>query len=231
MDASNSLKTWLSAVLRLVFFAAALLWAAGTIDWWEGWVVIFLWSVYGIAMTYYLSRHDPALLAERLKFVPISKEQKSWDKFLMLLFFTAGIGLYIVPGFDVVRYGWSEPLPLWMRWGAIIIHVPCFIALGLVMRENTHLAQVVKIDKEREHKVITTGPYTIVRHPMYTAVILLLFSMPTALGSRYALLLALFLSLLLLVRTYFEDRTLHEELKGYAEYAKQTRYRLLPGVW
>ncbi len=231
MDASSPLKLWLSAIFRLVFFAVALLWPAGTLDWWEAWAVILIWSVYGIALTVYLLRHDPALLAERLKFFPISKEQKSWDKVIMLLFFVAAIGLYVVPGFDVVRYGWSEPLPLWMRWFAIIIHVPCFVALGWVMRENTFLAQVVKIDKAREHKVITTGPYAIVRHPMYTIAILLLFAMPVALGSRYGLLLSSLLGLMLIVRTYFEDRVLQAELEGYSEYAKKTRYRLLPGVW
>jgi len=194
-------------------------------------VMVGLWLVFGLVMLYYLIRDDPALLAERLKLVPIHKEQKSWDKALMAIFFIAGIALYIVPGFDVVRYGWSEPLPLWMKVVAIVIHIPCFIGLVWVMRENTYLAQVVKIDEQRGHHVITTGPYAWVRHPMYTIVILLLFAFPVALGSRYALLLAAFLTLLLIVRTYLEDRTLHEELAGYAEYAKQTPYRLIPGIW
>lgn len=105
------------------------------------------------------------------------------------------------------------------------------LLLGWVMRENTFLSQVVKIDKDRGHKVVTTGPYAVVRHPMYIVVIILLFAVPVALGSRFALILAAFLTLLLIIRTNFEDRTLHEELKGYPEYAKQTRYRLIPGIW
>jgi protein-S-isoprenylcysteine O-methyltransferase Ste14 len=103
--------------------------------------------------------------------------------------------------------------------------------LGWVMRENTYLAQVVKIDKEREHQVITTGPYALVRHPMYTIVIVLLFAVPVALGSRYALILAVLLTALLVVRTYLEDRTLHAELADYPEYARHTPYRLIPGIW
>jgi protein-S-isoprenylcysteine O-methyltransferase Ste14 len=99
------------------------------------------------------------------------------------------------------------------------------------MRENTYLSQVVKIDKERSHHVITTGPYALVRHPMYTVIIVLLFAVPVALGSRLALILAMFLTVLLIVRTYLEDRTLHAELEGYPEYAKQTLYRLIPGIW
>ena len=149
----------------------------------------------------------------------------------MAVFFVAGIALYVVPGFDVVRYGWSESLPLWIKVIAMIVHIPCFVLLGWVMRENTYLSQVVKIDEQRGHHVITTGPYALVRHPMYTVVIVLLFAVPTALGSRYALLLAVFLTVLLLVRTCLEDRTLHQELAGYAEYARQTRYRLVPGIW
>ena len=222
---------WLSLTVRMALFATAILWPAGTWQWWEAWVMIVMWTVYGVVTTHYLLRHDPALLAERLNFLPLHKEQKDWDKVLMSLFFIAGIGLYLIPGFDVVRYEWSESLPEWMKILAMLIHLPCFLLLGWVMRENTYLSQVVKIDKDRGHKVVTTGPYALVRHPMYTIVIVLLFALPVALGSRFALILAVFLTLLLIIRTYFEDRTLHAELKGYPEYAKHTRYRLIPGIW
>ncbi len=231
MTKLNPAKLWISSLFRTAFFAVALLWPAGTVLWWEAWVVIALWTIYGNVMTAFLLRHDPALLKERLKFIPVHKEQKSWDKIIMLMFFVAGISLYLVPGFDVVRFSWSEPLPLWMRVTAMLIHIPCFVLLGWVMRENTYLSQVVKIDEARGHQVITTGPYAFVRHPMYTIVIVLLFAMPIALGSRFALLLATFLTVLLLIRTYFEDRTLHKELDGYVDYAKKTPYRLIPGIW
>lgn len=222
---------WLRFVIRMTLFAVALMWPAGTWHWWEAWVMVALWTAFGLVMTPYLLRHDPELLAERMKLVPLHKDQKVWDKVIMSLFFISGIALYIVPGFDVVRYEWSEPLPLWMRYFAMVLHLPCFVMLGWVMRENTFLAQVVKIDKERAHEVITTGPYALVRHPMYTIVIVLLFAVPVALGSRYALILAAFLTALLVVRTYLEDRTLHAELPGYPEYARNTVYRLIPGIW
>ncbi|MCP5017247.1 MAG: hypothetical protein GY938_18565, partial [Ketobacter sp.] len=201
----NPVLLWLRFILRMSLFAVALMWPAGIWTWWEAWVMVGLWLVFGLVMLYYLIHDDPALLAERLKLVPIHKEQKSWDKALMAIFFIAGIALYIVPGFDVVRYGWSEPLPLWMKVVAIVIHIPCFFGLVWVMRENTYLAQVVKIDEQRGHHVITTGPYAWVRHPMYTIAIILLFAFPVALGSRYALLLAAFLTLLLIVRTYLDS--------------------------
>lgn len=215
----------------MTLFAIALMWPAGTWYWWEAWVLVGLWTVFGLVMTIYLLRNDPALLVERLKLVPFHKEQKVWDKALMLLVFITGIGLYLLPGFDVIRYEWSDPFPVWVRVIAMLIHIPCFVLLGWVMRENTYLSQVVKIDKERGHKVITTGPYAYVRHPMYTITIILLFAVPVALGSRFTLIISLFLIVLLIVRTYLEDRTLHAELVGYPEYAKQTIYRLIPGVW
>jgi len=231
MNKLSPVKTWMSLVVRMTFFSIALMWPAGIWHWWEAWVIVALWGIFGIVMTCFLLRHDPELLAERLKFVPLHKDQKVWDKMIMLVFFIAGIGLYIIPGFDVVRYEWSESLPLWMKILAMIVHLPCFILLGWVMRENTYLSQVVKIDKERDHQVVTSGPYALVRHPMYSVIIVLLFAVPVALGSRYAVVLAMFLTVLLIVRTYFEDRTLYAELKGYPEYARQTRYRLIPKVW
>ncbi|WP_373031805.1 isoprenylcysteine carboxylmethyltransferase family protein [Sulfurovum sp.] len=231
IDKQNPFMLWLRFLVRMAFFAVALMWPAGTWKWWEAWVLVVLWSLYGVVILHYLLRKDPALLAERLKLIPLQKEQKGWDKALMLLFFIAGIGLYLLPGFDVMRYEWSEPLPLWARIIAMLVHVPCFVLLVWIMRKNTYLSQVVKIDKERGHKVITTGPYAYVRHPMYTVTIILLFAVPIALGSRFSLIISLFLMVLLIVRTYLEDRTLHTELKGYPEYAKETIYRLIPRLW
>jgi protein-S-isoprenylcysteine O-methyltransferase Ste14 len=222
---------WLSLSVQLALFAVALMWPAATWRWWEAWVLVGIWTVFVVASAIFLSRHDPALLAERMKLMPLQKEQKLWDKMLMSLFFIAAIGLYIIPGFDVVRYEWSEPLPVWLEVFAMIVHPPCFLFLGWVMRENTYLSVVVKIDDKRGHQVITTGPYALVRHPMYTAMIVLLFAVPVALGSRFGLIPAAVLIVLLIVRTHFEDCTLHAELAGYREYAKQTHYRLIPGIW
>ena len=227
----STTRFWLSLVVRMTLFAVALMWPAGIWYWWEAWVVICLWTIFGVIMTNYLLHNDPKLLSERMKLIPLQKEQKPWDKVIMLIFFIAAIALYIIPGFDVVRYEWSDPLPLWMRILAVLLHFPCFVMLGWVMRQNTYLAQVVKIDKQRDHHVITTGPYELVRHPMYTITIVLLFAMPVVLGSRFALILSVFLAVLLIVRTYLEDRTLYSELKGYPEYTKQTPYRLIPWVW
>lgn len=224
-------KLWLSLVLRMGSFALALLWPAGTWWWPEAWAVIAIWSAYAAVMFPFLLRHDPALLAERMKESPIQKGQKTWDKVLSVLMFVVGIPIYIVPGLDVMRFGWSEPLPVWVEVSAMVLHVPCLLFLAWVTRENPYLSRVVKIDTAGGHRVITTGPYALVRHPMYVAVIILVFAVPVALGSRYALIPAAMLVVILLVRTALEDRTLHAELPGYPAYAQKTRFRLIPGVW
>ena len=149
----------------------------------------------------------------------------------MLLMFFTSFGIYIIPGFDVVRFGWSQPLPIWIKVIAMVLHLPGFLFLSWVMMTNTYLSPVVKIDSNRNHRVITDGPYAIVRHPMYTVVIVLIFAVPVALGSRFALIPALLMALIFIVRTQLEDRTLHRELTGYPEYANKTRYRLVPGIW
>ena len=226
-----SAKIWLSLIVRMTMFAIALLWPAGTWQWWEAWILIGLWAAFAVATIVFLIRNDPALLAERMKSSPVQKGQKRWDKVLMLLMIIVGIGLYIIPGFDVVRYEWSESLPLWLEILAMVLHVPGFVFIVWIMHENTYLSRVVKIDEERGHQVITTGPYALVRHPMYSAVIVLVFAVPMALGSRFGLIPAVLMAVLMIVRTVFEDRTLHTELTGYPEYAKQTPYRLFPGIW
>jgi len=224
-------KTWVSLIVRTALFPVAILWPAGTWQWWEAWVLIGLWMTFFIALTILLLRRDPTLLIERMKASPVQKGQKGWDKVIMSLMFIVGIGYYISPGFDVIRFGWSHPFPEWLEITAMAVHIPCFLLLGWVMHANTYLSPVVKIDHEREHQVITDGPYAIVRHPMYSAVIILVIAFPTALGSRFGLIPALLIVLLLVLRTILEDRTLHTELPGYPEYASVMRYRLIPGVW
>jgi protein-S-isoprenylcysteine O-methyltransferase Ste14 len=222
---------WLQLAVRFSAFALAILWPAGTWMWWQAWVLIAIWLIFAFATGLYLSRHDPALLAERLKASPVQEGQKTWDKILMTVMLVPGIALAVVPGLDVVRLQWSTVLPAWAQLAALILHLPCLLAVFWVMRENTFLSRVVKIDKEREHHLIRTGPYAVVRHPMYSAIIVLVLATPVALGSRYGLVPAAILIALLVLRTCLEDRTLHEELPGYPDYAQEIKYRLIPGVW
>lgn len=221
----------MSLAVRTALFPIAVMWPAGTWQWWDAWVLIGVWMTFFTVLTILLAYRDPALLVERMKASPVQKGQKGWDKAIMLLMFILAIGFYTGPGFDVIRFGWSQSFPQWLKIIALLVHLPCFIILGWVMHANTYLSPVVKIDHEREHQVITGGPYAIVRHPMYSIVIVLTVAFPIALGSRFGLIPALLIVLLLIIRTVLEDRTLHEELPGYPEYTGVTRYRLIPGVW
>jgi len=222
---------WVSTAIRFALFPVVILWPGGDWTWWEGWALVGVWITYAIGNVLYLRRHDPELLAERMKASPAQQDQKPWDKALMVPMMLAGIGLLIVPGLDVVRFGWSEPLPLTYQLIALVVHVPAMLWIAWVMKTNTFAARVVKIDEERGQTLIDTGPYAVVRHPMYTAVVLLFAATPIALGSRWGLVPAGAMIVLLLVRTYFEDRTLFEELEGYPQYTAQTRFRIIPGIW
>ncbi len=203
--------------------------SSGTLDWIEAWGFLALWSTWMAFIGSYLFRHNPDLLRERLRVAPVQHEQKGWDKVVSVILVLTSIPYLLLPGLDH-RFGWTH-VPLGIEVAAFAGILPCLGLLFWVMRENTFLSRVVKIDRARGHKVVTTGPYRYVRHPMYVGALVLYACMPLALGSFAGLVPAALLSTLIVVRTSLEDRTLHAELEGYVEYARQTRYRLIPGVW
>jgi protein-S-isoprenylcysteine O-methyltransferase Ste14 len=155
---------------------------------------------------------------------------KVWDKVILLISTIVFVPFLILPGLDAVRFQWSSIPPLIKMVGFIGI-ILSLILVFWVMRENTYLSRIVEIQKERGHRVITTGPYQYVRHPMYFGVIVLFFSIPVALGSLWSLIPSAVLTLLILIRTYLEDKTLREELEGYKSYAEKVRYKIIPGIW
>jgi protein-S-isoprenylcysteine O-methyltransferase Ste14 len=176
----------------------------------------------------WLKKHNPELLRDRMAF--LKPAAKRWDKVILLVSTIVFVPYLILPGLDAVRFQWSSVPPLIKAvcFGGIILS---FMLLSWVMRENTYLSRVVEIQKERGHKVITTGPYQYVRHPMYLAIIVLFLSIPVALGSLWSLIPSAVLTLLILIRTFLEDKTLHEELEGYNSYAEKVKYRIVPGIW
>ena len=155
---------------------------------------------------------------------------KYWDQVIMTVYSVLLLFLLVVASVDAGRMGWSR-VPL-------VVRVIGWLGLGValvivwrVMAENTYLSERVRIQEERGHQVVTTGPYQVVRHPMYVGIIIAVLNVPLALGSWWALLPAAFIVILFIVRTALEDRTLMEELPGYQEYAQQVGYRLLPRIW
>jgi len=235
LSGSNSMSTQIS-MLRLfvkvgIWFAvtfALLFGAAGTLRWPEAWIYILMQFSFSTAATLWLKKHDPALLRDRMKFM--KRSAKAWDKAIILLMTAFFIPLSILPGLDAVRYQWSHvPLPL-----KAIGFAGLLVASGLifwVMKENSYLSRIVEVQKDRGHKVVTTGPYQYVRHPMYVGAIVWLFCIPLALGSWTTFIPATILVGLVVVRTLLEERTLHQELAGYTAYARTVKYRLVPGIW
>jgi protein-S-isoprenylcysteine O-methyltransferase Ste14 len=171
---------------------------------------------------------DPGLLAERMR-LPIQREQKRWDTVLIGTLFMLFIGWLVLIQLDVASH-WSN-VPVWIQViGAILICLTICVRWR-VIRENAYAAPVVKVQKERGHTVVTTGPYSFVRHPMYVGTIPFLIGTPLLLGSLWGLLLSPLLIAVLALRAALEERTLRAELEGYAEYAERVRYRFVPHIW
>ena len=214
-------------VVSILGMAVALLWAAGRWDWWPAWAAIFFMLVWMTAQGVILLRTNPGLIVERLR---PPKEAKAWDKVIVSACRLLQLARYILAGLDA-RYGWTAGLPLGAQAAALAV---CCLGYGLftwAMASNTYFSQVVRIQADRGHAVAMGGPYRYVRHPSYAGMILFELAMPTMLGSWPSLAVSAVCALLLVLRTALEDRTLHRELPGYADYAGRVRYRLAPGIW
>ena len=183
----------------------------------------------GLGTGLILLRRDPTLLAERMR-PPIQKEQKGWDKVLIGVLLLLYVGWLVLIELDAERFHWSS-VPLAVQViGAILICLT-ICSQWLIVRENSFAAPVVKMQRERGHSVVTTGPYSFVRHPMYAGAIPFLIGTPLLLGSWWGLLLSPLLIVVLALRAVLEERMLKAELEGYADYAKRVRYRFVPHIW
>lgn len=212
---------WLTGMAALLFLPA------GTFDWPAGWTFIAIMAASGIGMGLWLARHDPDLLAQRMG-SPLQRDQKVWDKVFIVVVFTAFCGWFVVMALDAARYRLSH-VPILLGVAGVLAIAACMYLSFLAFRENTFAAPVVKV--QREHKVIDTGPYAVVRHPMYSGAILYFFGVPLLLGSWIGLALAPLLIGLVAARILLEEDTLRAELPGHTAYAARVRWRLLPGVW
>jgi protein-S-isoprenylcysteine O-methyltransferase Ste14 len=178
---------------------------------------------------YWLARHDPGLLAERLGLL-IQRGQKGWDKLFMIPMLAIWLGWLVLIGLDAGRYRWSS-VPLYAQVLGFVLLCLASYLVWLTLRTNSYAAPVIRIQKERGHKVVTTGPYAYVRHPMYAGALLFILGAPLLLGSWWGLLAGVLIVILIGVRAVLEERMLKTELEGYADYAERVRYRLVPRVW
>jgi protein-S-isoprenylcysteine O-methyltransferase Ste14 len=219
-------KTILGFAFLMLVLAVALFLPAGSLQYWQAWAYLAVFALCTLLITAYLVGNDRELLAGRVQAGPVAETQKSQQiiQSLASLFF---LGLYIVPGLDF-RFGWSNMLPVISLVGDGIVALG-FYFVFLVFRENTYTRAT--IDVSAGQKVIDTGPYAIVRHPMYAGAMLLIIFTPVALGSWVAVPFAIPLILVIAARLLDEEKFLKTNLSGYEEYCQKVHYHLVPFLW
>ena len=222
---------WIRGVIRIifggVFVAIPIFWAAGTLDWTQGWVfVALLVSTFGITTGSMLLK-NPELMRHRWK---RQDNTKPFDKVFGLFYLLTLIIMLVLPGLDVVRYGWTQMPSSLVAVGAGL-HCLGLVPVLWTMMANPHLETTVRIQEDRGHQVITDGPYRFVRHPMYVGILPIFLGWPLILGSTAALAAWALFVVLFFIRTALEDRMLRNELPGYEDFCQKTRYRLVPGLW
>jgi protein-S-isoprenylcysteine O-methyltransferase Ste14 len=221
-------KLLLQNLIWIAGMGALLFVSAGTLHWQEAWVFLGTIATLGVAGGLWLAKTDPALLAERMRPI-MQSDQPAADKKFMLVFGFAALVWFLAIGFDVREHGVRVPTALRVLAWAMLIFSSAFIMW--VMRENSFAAPVVKLQTERGHRVVSTGPYAWVRHPMYSGTVLFFVGAPLLLGSWWGVAMSPLFILLFAIRTRIEERALSAGLPGYADYAARVRYRLVPGLW
>jgi protein-S-isoprenylcysteine O-methyltransferase Ste14 len=219
-------QAWLSLVGLAVVMGLLLFISAGTIHYWQAWVYLAIFMGASLLTTLYLMKKDPALLKRRMRGGPTA-EKRSKQKLIMLCTSIGFIALLVVPALDY-RFRWSA-MPLYFVIVGDVLVVIGFYFIFLVYKENPFTSATIEV--AREQKVISTGPYAIVRHPMYASALLYLVGTPLALGSFWGLLPFLAMTPFLIWRLYDEESFLAGNLSGYAEYQKKVRHRLIPFIW
>ena len=213
-------------VFGFLLFSALIFWSAGTFDYWQGWLFLGIFAASTIGFTGYLAIYDKPLLERRLKAGP--QYEREWSqKIIVSLVFITFFALIVLPALDY-RYAWS-PVAAWVSILGDVLIVLSFVFIFRVTRVNSFAASNIRV--EQDQKVIDTGPYAHVRHPMYAGAIWLFLGMPLALGSWWALGLIVPFMPVLLWRLLDEENILQRDLPGYADYMRRVPFRLVPKVW
>ena len=211
----------LTAVVGAIIFVAA-----GTMHYWQAWLYLLVFMLVSLFITIYLVKNDPELLKRRMRGGP-QAEQRTSQKIIMLFTSVAFIALVVVPGLDR-RFGWTlVPIVLVILGDALV--AIGFYFIFLVYKENSYTSATIEVAADQ--KVIDTGPYKFVRHPMYASALLYLLGTPLALASYWGLIPFVAMIPFLMWRLMDEESMLKKELPGYSQYQQRVRRRLLPGIW
>jgi len=223
---SLSVRAWFALAFLAVVMGLLLFVPAGTVRYWQAWLYLTVFFGAGALMTVYLIRYDPPLLERRMSGGPTA-EKRAAQRVIMTATSLGFIALLVVPALDH-RFAWS-PVPLWGVLAGDVLTAVGFFLIFLVYRENSFTSATVQVVADQ--RVVSTGPYAIVRHPMYASALLYLVGTPLALGSVWGLLPIALMLPFLIWRLFDEERLLRETLPGYLEYQLKVRHRLLPGIW
>jgi protein-S-isoprenylcysteine O-methyltransferase Ste14 len=223
------LKMIVQSLVFAVLLGLLLFLPAGTLAWPQAWVFMALFIACSEATGLWLLKTDPALLAARMR-SPLSAEQKPRDRAIITAILVGLCAWVVFMALDARRFGWSHA-PLWAQVVGAALILWAFYGWAGVLRANSFAATTIQLQQERGQTVISTGPYAVVRHPMYAYALLFMIGVPLLLGSLWGLLGVVLFIPLLAARTLGEEAMLGDGLSGYREYAAKVRYRLVPGVW
>ncbi|MCB1916777.1 MAG: isoprenylcysteine carboxylmethyltransferase family protein [Rhodocyclaceae bacterium] len=223
-------RQWIRLVVAYLLAPLILLACDGDLGWWPAWLYSLLFLSAGIGGRIWAERRHPGIMAERQSRESF-RDAKAWDKVLApLMAVSVVFPLVIVAGLDH-RYGWSPDFPPWLTVSGFVLIASGYAFAAWALAENRFFSAVVRIQTDRGHVVCDTGPYRFVRHPGYAGSLVPLFGIALALGSLWTLIPAVVASIITVVRTMLEDRTLHDELPGYRDYAQRVRHRLIVGIF
>jgi protein-S-isoprenylcysteine O-methyltransferase Ste14 len=220
-------RRYVQVTLFTLAWVAVLFGCAGRLDWPRGWIALGIALACLVVVRAVMRHWNPQLIAERAK---KHTGTKRFDKILVAIYVPLIFLVPAVAGLDAVRFGWS-PMPFVTVFPGALLYLLGTVPILLAIAVNPHLETTVRIQTDRNHRVIAAGPYRVVRHPMYAGIIVQYLAVPLVLGSAWAYVPVAAVIVIFICRTTLEDRTLRRELAGYEEFTLQTRYRLVPGIW
>jgi protein-S-isoprenylcysteine O-methyltransferase Ste14 len=220
------MRAYRALSILVVVMAALLFIPAGTLDYWQAWIFLAVYIALSVVITLHLAKSDPGLLERRMRGGPFAEKRIS-QKIIMTVTSLGFFGLIVVPAFDH-RFGWSHmPPPVALAGDGLM--ALGWLAVFFVFRENTFTSATIELAPDQ--RVISTGPYALVRHPMYAGALVMLLGIPIALGSWWGVLVIAAILPALIFRLIDEERFLASNLPGYQAYQEKVRYRMIPRVW
>jgi protein-S-isoprenylcysteine O-methyltransferase Ste14 len=221
-----NIKAFAGLLQLLIMLGLSIFLPAWTLDYWQAWILVAVFFACTLAVTVYLMRNDPKLLERRVK-AGVGAEQERSQKIIQAVAALIFIALFVVSALDH-RFAWSTVPPYLTALGDILIALGFYLVF-LVFKENTFASGTIEVGAEQ--KVIATGPYALVRHPMYVGALVMLVGVPLALGSLWGLMAIVPMVFVLVLRLLDEEKFLARNLAGYSEYQSKVRYHLLPLIW